>query len=265
MKRNRTVPSARRKPIFPLLIGFCLLSLLGLCLFPFLLPQAEAHSTSFSGADAPDAGRTAAVSEAGSSVSSAGRSNKEEPPWNLALVNVSHPLPEGPAPKLSPIDSNGEQFDSRAAGALQAMLDDMRSLGLSPLVCSSFRAHEEQVKLFRNQVQGWLDAGYAQEEAEEEASLLVARPGTSEHELGLAADIVAESNQLLDESQEHTAEQQWLLKNCQEYGFILRYPTDKTEWTGVSYEPWHYRYVGTEAAKEIMSQGLCLEEYLGLD
>ena len=90
----------------------------------------------------------------------------------------------------------------------------------------------------------------------------MARPDTSEHQLGLAADIVSAGNQILDESQEQTPEQQWLLSHCQEYGFILRYPSGKTELTGVSYEPWHYRYVGVEAAGEIMEQGLCLEEYL---
>ena len=87
------------------------------------------------------------------------------------------------------------------------------------------------------------------------------RPGTSEHQLGLAVDIVDTGYQNLDEQQEQTAVQQWLLENCAEYGFILRYPTDKAELTGVNYEPWHYRYVGS-AAKGIMEQGVCLEEYL---
>ena len=86
-------------------------------------------------------------------------------------------------------------------------------------------------------------------------------PGCSEHQSGLAADIVSAENQNLDETQEDTPEQAWLHAHCQEYGFILRYPQDKTELTGVNYEPWHYRYVGEEAARDIMSQGLCLEEY----
>ena len=83
--------------------------------------------------------------------------------------------------------------------------------------------------------------------------------------LGLAVDIVARDYQLLDERQEETAEQQWLMKNCWRYGFILRYPTDKTEETGIIYEPWHYRYVGREAAEEITRQEICLEEYLGYE
>ena len=90
----------------------------------------------------------------------------------------------------------------------------------------------------------------------------MARPGTSEHETGLALDIVSAAYQLLDERQAETAAQQWLMAHCAEYGFILRYPTDKGALTGVGYEPWHYRYVGKEAAEAIMGGGLCLEEYL---
>ena len=90
----------------------------------------------------------------------------------------------------------------------------------------------------------------------------MARPGTSEHQAGLAVDIVDRSYQVLDHRQETTAVQQWLMAHCAEYGFILRYPSDKSELTGVGYEPWHYRYVGTEAAQAIMERGICLEEYL---
>ena len=145
---------------------------------------------------------------------------------------------------------------------MEVMLADMKDQGLSPIVCSGYRTRETQEGLYKNQVDFWLGQGYDQASAEAEAALLVARPDTSEHQLGLAADIVSAGNQILDESQEQTPEQQWLLSHCQEYGFILRYPSGKTELTGVSYEPWHYRYVGVEAAGEIMEQGLCLEEYL---
>lgn len=90
----------------------------------------------------------------------------------------------------------------------------------------------------------------------------MAVPGTSEHQLGLALDIVDISNQTLDESQENTPVQKWLMNNSWRYGFILRYPTDKSDITGISYEPWHYRYVGKKAAKEIYDAQICLEEYL---
>ena len=90
----------------------------------------------------------------------------------------------------------------------------------------------------------------------------VAVPGTSEHQLGLAVDIVDTQNQVLNRAQEDTAVQQWLMEHCYEYGFILRYPQDKSDDTGIIYEPWHYRYVGTEAALAIRDQGVTLEEYL---
>ena len=101
-----------------------------------------------------------------------------------------------------------------------------------------------------------------EEEDSEPHADAVAAPGTSEHELGLAVDIYSSENIELDESQEDTETQQWLMEHCYEYGFILRYPKDKSEITGIIYEPWHYRYVGVDAAMDIRDSGLCLEEYL---
>lgn len=182
--------------------------------------------------------------------------------WALTLVNFDHPLPEGFAvPELTQL-RNGHAVDSRAYPALQAMMDDARAAGLQPLICSSLRSRDDQERLFAAEVGNWLARGYIQGDAEEQAAMWVARPGTSEHQTGLAVDIVDLSYQVLDEGQEDTPVQRWLMAHCAEYGFILRYPTDKSALTGVSYEPWHYRYVGTEAAREIMADGLCLEEYL---
>ncbi|MBD5098928.1 MAG: M15 family metallopeptidase [Clostridiales bacterium] len=182
--------------------------------------------------------------------------------WALTLVNFDHPLPEGFAvPELTQL-RNGHAIDSRAYPALQAMMDDARAAGLQPLICSSLRTWDDQERLFEAEVQNWLARGYIRKDAEEQAAMWVARPGTSEHQTGLAVDIVDLSYQVLDEGQENTPVQRWLMAHCWEYGFILRYPTDKSALTGVSYEPWHYRYVGADAAKEIMNGGLCLEEYL---
>ena len=183
--------------------------------------------------------------------------------WRLLLVNFEHPLPDSfTQPQLIQL-RNGQSIDSRAYPALQAMMDDARAAGLQPVICSSFRTGDTQERLFEQEVQNWLDRGYIQEDAEARAAMWVARPGTSEHQTGLAVDIVDLSYQVLDEGQERTPVQQWLMAHCAEYGFILRYPTDKSALTGVGYEPWHYRYVGVEAAREIMAGGLCLEEYLG--
>ena len=90
----------------------------------------------------------------------------------------------------------------------------------------------------------------------------MAVPGTSEHATGLAVDIISGQYTGLDDKQGDTAEQEWLMAHCQEYGFILRYPEEKEHITGVIYEPWHYRYVGKQAAEEIHDQNVCLEEYL---
>ena len=186
-----------------------------------------------------------------------------EHPWYLTLVNFETPIdPELEVP-LSTLEGSTQRFDSRAISALEDMLAAMEAEGLSPAVCSGYRTRETQETLYARQVDFWLGMGYSQADAEAEACLMVARPDTSEHQLGLAADIVAADYQVLDTSQENTPEQQWLMAHCQEYGFILRYPKDKTEVTGVGYEPWHYRYVGVEAAQEIMAQGICLEEYVG--
>ena len=185
----------------------------------------------------------------------------QEDDWRLLLVNPWNPLPEDYQVVLTQL-KNGLCVDSRCYPDLQAMMDDCRAAGLSPVVCSAYRTQEKQRQLFQNQVDKLLAQGYTQADAEAEAGTAVAVPGTSEHQLGLAVDIVDVNDQNLDEDQEDTAVQQWLMKHSWEYGFILRYPGDKSEITGIIYEPWHYRYVGREAAEEIHEQGVCLEEYL---
>ena len=99
---------------------------------------------------------------------------------------------------------------------------------------------------------------------EEQAATIVSRPGTSEHQTGLACDITDEYYELKNESLENTALYQWMSRHCQEYGFIVRYPKDKEEITGIIYEPWHFRYVGVEAATYMVEHNLCLEEFVAL-
>ncbi len=183
--------------------------------------------------------------------------------WKLTLVNATHPMAEDYRPRVSEIENN-YYFDSRAVGELQQMLADGRKQGLDFWICSAYRIMEKQTDLYNNKVSRLQAEGLSYEEAYRQAGTVVAYPGTSEHNLGLAADIVAKDYQLLDDKQAETPEAKWLKENCWRYGFILRYPTDKTGETGIIFEPWHYRYVGKEAAKEIMEQGICLEEYLGV-
>lgn len=181
--------------------------------------------------------------------------------WNIILVNPWHTLPEGYVPPLTQLQ-NGQAIDQRCYPALQAMMDACRAAGYSPLICSSYRSHKTQSQLFANKISRLMAQGYSQDEAEQEAATVVARPGTSEHQLGLAVDIVDSNHQALDESQEFTPVQHWLLEHCWEYGFILRYPNGKSELTGIIYEPWHYRYVGVDLAQQLQASGQCLEEYL---
>ena len=142
------------------------------------------------------------------------------------------------------------------------MLEDCNAAGIQYTFNSAYRSLGEQKKILEDRSAEYEAAGYDLTSAYMKARQTVALPGTSEHHLGLAVDIVDWDYQLLDEGQEDTAVQKWLLANSWRYGFILRYPTEKTNVTGIIYEPWHYRYVGKERAKQIYDSGLCLEEWL---
>ena len=189
---------------------------------------------------------------------------KKEQEWNLLLVNPWNRVPENYEPELTYL-RNGQAVDSRCYPELQQMIDDCRAAGFEPLICASYRTMEKQEALFEDKEANLIREGYPENEVEAEAAKVVAYPGTSEHQLGLALDIVDVSYQQLDTEQENTPVQQWLMKNSWKYGFVLRYPTDKSDITGIIYEPWHYRYVGKEAAAEMYENKLCLEEYLGIN
>ena len=181
--------------------------------------------------------------------------------WRLLLVNRWNPIPDGYTIELTQL-KQGHAVDSRAYPDLQEMMDACRAAGLDPKICSSYRTQDKQQELYENKIQRLMDEGYSYDRAVEEAGTVVAVPGTSEHQTGLALDIVDASYQILDEEQENTQVQQWLMEHSWEYGFVLRYPSGKSEITGIIYEPWHYRYVGREAAREMTELGMCLEEYV---
>lgn len=181
--------------------------------------------------------------------------------WRLLVVNPWNKLPENYEVETEYIQ-DGQSFDSRAADAMRQMIADCQKAGGTPILCSGYRAHSKQVYLFDRQIAKWEAQGYGEEEATEQAGTVVAIPGTSEHELGLAMDIYSSENQNLDDSQEDTMTQQWLMANSWRYGFVLRYPKDKTDVTGIIYEPWHYRFVGVANAAVMHRKNLCLEEYV---
>lgn len=209
-------------------------------------------------------GTTSALQSTQTAVLTAADQAVSQEDWQLLLVNAWHKLPEDYHVELKTL-ANGLQVDARIYDDLNAMLTDCREAGLEPIVCSAYRTEDTQTRLYRNKVSRLLSAGWSRDTVEQEAARWVAPPGTSEHQTGLALDIVSADYQLLDEQQAQTPEQQWLMAHCWEYGFVLRYPTDKCAVTGIGYEPWHYRYVGKEAAREMQQKGLCLEEYLAPD
>ena len=198
---------------------------------------------------------------------SAGRRAASESgdPTLLLLVNQWNQLPEDYEPELelvAELDGRRYELDRRCSQALWDMLADCAAAGGRPYICSAYRSAQDQQKLYQDKVRRLEKDGVSREEAPELAAESVALPGTSEHQLGLAVDIIDEEYPFLDEGQEETATQIWLMENSWRYGFILRYPNGTTEQTGILYEPWHYRYVGREYAEEIHRMGLTLEEYL---
>ena len=181
--------------------------------------------------------------------------------WELLLVNKNHKIPEGYSVELEEVEKT-HKVDKRITESLKQMLSDARKEGLSPIICSSYRTNAKQQKLYNNKVTQYKKWGYSSEESKELASYWVAIPGTGEHETGLAVDIVSKEYQILDEKQEQTDVQKWLIENSYKYGFILRYPTNKKDITMINYEPWHYRYVGIDNATYMKEQDMSLEEYI---
>lgn len=176
--------------------------------------------------------------------------------WNLILVNDDYCIPSNYEVELTEL-SNGKKVDSRIYPQLQQMFDDARAAGLELFVREGYRTTQDQKDIMNERIQQYQDEGYSRGEAKNLAEKYVAEPGTSEHELGIAVDINADTSKCSSD-----AVYTWLANNAYKYGFIKRYPDDKTEITGVNNEPWHYRYVGVDAALEMQEKGLCLEEYI---
>ena len=184
-------------------------------------------------------------------------------PWYLKLVNRYNFLDYYFYPQLTYLGvGGGHMFDTRAYRALLDMLESARSEGLDPIIASSFRSVSRQTYLFDRQVQRQIDAGLSAEEAFEAARRVVAYPGTSEHNLGLAVDIVSNSYHGLTANQASTPEGIWLAANSYRYGFVVRYPYYQQHITNIIFEPWHFRYVGIPAATEMFERGLVLEEFV---
>lgn len=181
--------------------------------------------------------------------------------WYLLLVNKANPIPEGYEVPLTTIKGS-MKCDERVLEPLINMLDGAKKDGVELVVCSPYREDKLQEKLFLRKINAYMSKGYSYLEAYKISSQDVIVPGTSEHQLGLSFDIVVPDRQVLDEEFANTDGGKWLSEHCAEYGFILRYPKGKEHVTGIEYEPWHFRYVGVEAATYITENGLTLEEFL---
>ncbi len=233
----------------------------------FAAPAAEAPVTAAPVIEAPTGGLEPAAAEP-----TAAAAPEASPPPDAAkaedflqLVNDAHRLPEGYVPPLAAVPGSEKQLHPAAAEALARMMAAAAAQGCPLHLVSGYRSVRYQQGLYDRKVQLYLDAGLAPADAQAEAARWVARPGASEHALGLAADLVTgdwyTAHSDLTAEFETTAAFAWLRQNAAAYGFVLRYPAEKEAVTGVHYEPWHWRYVGA-AAKEIAASGLCLEEWL---
>ena len=175
---------------------------------------------------------------------------------NIILVNPWNYIPEDYEVELVELD-NGKKVAKAMYESLMQMLADCEAAGHRSYVRSAYRTHADQQANFNR-----ILVKYNNDR--KKAAQVVALPGTSEHQLGLAVDITDYSYRELDYEQEKTATQKWLMEHCWEYGFILRYPSEKSTITGIIYEPWHYRYVGLELSQELKELGICLEEYMDM-
>ena len=182
----------------------------------------------------------------------------EQIPWNLTLVNSTHAVPEDwVVPEFTEL-RNGQRVDSRIYPELQAMFDAARAAGRTPLVISSYRTYDDQKNMLVKKYRKFKEQGYSHEDAQIEALKWAAYPGYSEHQLGLAIDVGTSNSETCSKDRVWS----WLKEHCAEYGFIWRYSEEKSAITGIANEPWHFRYVGVEAATYIMENNLCLEEYM---
>lgn len=174
--------------------------------------------------------------------------------WRLILVNEDNALAKDYQVQLTTL-RGGYLVDERIYEDLQAMFDDARQVGIHPLIVSAYRSREEQQSIIDQRINQFMNQGMSWQEAYEETMRTVAEPGHSEHETGLAIDINAEN-------ESNQAVYDWLAVNAHFYGFIVRYPANKVDETGIDYEPWHFRYVGVEHAQAIYENDLTLEAYL---
>ncbi len=264
----------KKGPVFALVAVICILIAVVVVVSLNLknLKSGQTHSSIQNASSSPVS--SGLSSSASVSTSSATVSLKSEMVLGglLMLVNKSNPLPESYTPNLVTVPTKyytssdkDNHFDSRAAPYLEKFIDAARAAGYDVDIVSGYRSYQYQQGNYDRHVNSFLSSGETSSQADADAANLVAPPGTSEHETGLAADIITSDwyvhNKDLTAAFDKTPAFAWMYAHCADYGFILRYLKDKVNVTGYEYEPWHYRFVGVDNAKKIMQSGVCLEEY----
>lgn len=184
-----------------------------------------------------------------------------EDDWKLILVNKQHPVPDDYEFPMAEIASGGKLCDERILDSLASMFEAAKKEGVTLIVCSPYRSYNRQEALFSRKVGTYMEQGFDYMESYTMASQAVTIPGSSEHELGLALDLICSNYSSLDEGFGDTKAGKWLAANSYKYGFVVRYLKGKEDITGIEYEPWHFRYVGTSAAAIMHKEGICLEEF----
>lgn len=179
--------------------------------------------------------------------------------WEFILANKESILPESFTVETSSFGTNGITIDKRIAEALNSLISDASSAGYGLTLATGYRTIAKQKEIFDQRVDNLMFQGYTEEDAVNVAKSYVAYPGTSDHNTGLGVDIVESTSMNITENSESY---KWLQENASAYGFILRYPEEKKDITGFSFEPWHWRYVGKEAAEYIKENNLTLEEFI---
>lgn len=245
-------------------LGVIVLAIIGIVIYLF--------ASGTIGGGAPSVSTPPVVSTSVSEPSSVSVAAEPEPAvepiprdeWYMTLTNKEHPL-SADFTVTTANTTGGIPVDARIVDALNQMVADGNATGLNLVVTSGYRTYARQQTNYNYQVNQLVAQGLSQADAEKQAALITAPPGTSEHNLGLSADIQSRSSQDYSDTYDQTDEAKWLLENAANYGFILRYPKDGESITGFSYEPWHYRYVGVDQAQKIKASGLTLEEYLAQD
>ena len=223
-------------------------------------PQTEPPTEAQTAAPEPTTAKAPPVSLPQSADGSPVTVSPDGDNWELTLVNLQYRLPEDYKPTLqAAVEGSSVQLDARVAPFYAEMYAAAKADGCTLTPYSGYRTYARQQENFDRKVAYYVSQGLSEAEATAQTQTRILPAGASEHNMGFAMDIVSASADFIS-----TKEFSWLSAHAHEYGFILRYPENKTEITGVMYEPWHWRFVGKEAAAEMQKSGQCLEEYLGV-